>query len=267
MVMSSKWLLTQLRSITQQAESKCSIQSPLSRGGWIRKGNKMPSLRLSLVLGACTVVMCAIMLLQMKWYKIPLWKSTVSSVLLMAAGLSGAMLMYYVENGSFGGRSLFGSIFLTPIVFLPVAWILKIKYVELLDICAPNICMTLAVTKVQCMVDRCCIGRILYQNESYIYIRFPSQLVEMAVFLLLMVALLVMCKFKRFRGVVYPWFLVLYSIPRFVLSYMRELVAPFCLGLPAGAFWSVCALLLGAVWLIMIAQKKDKNRLLPKIES
>ncbi len=209
----------------------------------------MIPMRLAIMLLGCTVLMGLIMAVQMKWYSIPRWKSAILASVLIVTGLVGAMLLFYIENGEFGGRSLYGSIFLTPLVFLPASYLVKIKYTDVLDLCAPSICLTLSVIKVLCLVDGCCSGVVVYVNSQGENVQFPSAVVESIVFFSLMVVLLLLSKRLKYRGQIFPAFLVIYGIPRFGLSFLRLEHGAFALGLPAGAFWSVWAVLIGVVWL------------------
>ncbi len=211
----------------------------------------MLPINLLLLLSFCTLLMCGIMVLQMKWENLSKWKSIPMSVLLMCTGIAGAYLMFYVENGHFGGRSLYGSIFLTTIAFVPVSRLLRICYGSALDICAPNVCVTLGFTKLLCVFDGCCQGRIIFDN-----VRFPSQIVEMILFFGLATALLWLN--KRQKRNLYPLFLVVYGILRFGLSYLREFAEPFLIGLPTGAFWSVCSVIIGVAWLKILRCAQNK---------
>ena len=212
-----------------------------------------PELAVILLVGF--FLMSYVISVQMKWYGVARWKSVVVSLVLVFTGIYGSQLWFYVENGYFYGKSFYGVIFLAPLVYLPVAWILRTPYGQLMDFCAPAGCLTLALVKIRCLRSGCCEGFIMGVDESYRYIKFPSQIVEMTAFLIISGILFWMTTKEKYRTKIFPWFLVLYGGSRFVLNFFRAETAPFALGLTAGSFWSVWAVLIGLVWLRILRRK------------
>ena len=206
--------------------------------------------------------MCIPLSIQMKWYGIAVWKSIVISVFLILTGLIGARLWYYVENRSFLGRSFYGVIFIAPIVFYPVAKILRIPYGQTMDLCAPAGCLTLAMVKIRCLLDGCCNGMVLYMDENRRYVRFPSQIVEMMAFLFIMVILLVLGRKEKNQTKIFPWFMILYGFSRFFLNFFREELISYVWGLSAGSFWSLIALFIGSTWLCILSLRNRRNRVM-----
>ena len=215
-----------------------------------------PELMIVLVFGA--VLMCAPIAVQMKRYEQPAWKSVVISVILVIAGLVFSRVWYFVENGYFRGRSFYGVIFFAPLVYWPVAKILRMPYSQTIDCVAPAGCLTLALVKVQCLRDGCCAGMVLYQKENFDYVKFPSQIVEMAAFLIIAVTLFLLGRKPTNRGKVFPLFLILYGGSRFVLDFFRGSTVPYALGLSAGSFWSVLAVAAGVIWLAGLRKRYCK---------
>ena len=219
----------------------------------------MISLELLVVLFAGVILMCIPISIQMKWYAISPRKSIVISVALVLTGVFGSQLWYFIENLSFGGRSFYGAIAFAPIVFFPLSKFLRLTYCETMDFVAPAGCLTLALVKVQCLRDGCCIGKILYIDENQMYVRFPSQIVELVIFLILSIVLFVLSKKEKQRGTIYVWFLLLYGITRFILNWFRAESEPFALGLTAGCFWSLCSIVVAVSIFIFIKRKKLSN--------
>ena len=139
---------------------------------------------LFIVLIVCVMVMCAMMALQAKWYGIKIVKVIPIAIALVITGVIGSEIWFFIENGAWGGRSFYGAIVFSPVVFVAVALLLKINYSYSLDFVAPSGCLALAIIKIQCLKDNCCIGKVLYQDENFIFVRFPSQIVEMIAFLI-----------------------------------------------------------------------------------
>ena len=207
------------------------------------------------------VLMCLPMMWQLKRIGQPLWKGAILSAALVLTGYYGSVLWFFVENGAFGGRSFYGAVFFSPVVFFLLGKGLRIPYADAMDTVAPAGCMTLALVKLQCLRDNCCIGKMLYVDENYMVVRFPSQLVEMAAFGVIALILLAVASNRKSRGTVFCWFMILYGAARFVLDFFREIEAPFLFGLSPGSFWSACAFLIGLGGLIaeLFLRNKEKK--------
>lgn len=218
------------------------------------------STELLITLAFGVVLMTFFMALQMKAYKVTPWKSIIISASLVMLGYFGSSFWFFVENFSWGGRSFYGVVFLAPIAYLPISKLIKINYYYTLDFLAPSGCITLALVKIQCLKDRCCEGKIIGQDENYVFIRFPSQIVEMVAFLIIAVVLFVFACLPFFRGTVFQCFLILYGFSRFFLDFFRETQPTYFFGLSVGSFWSLCAFILGAVWLILILTTRRKQK-------
>ncbi len=188
----------------------------------------------------------------------PVWKVPILSVAVVVAGYFGARFWFYLENGEFGGRSLYGAVFLTPIALFPLAKLLRIPYADAMDTVAPAGCLTSALAKVLCLHSGCCIGKILYLDENNMHVRFPSQLVEMVAFCVIVLILLAISANRKNRGTVYCWAMILYGASRFVLDFFREIETPWLFGLSAGSFWSACAFLIGVVSLLAVLYLRKK---------
>lgn len=208
-----------------------------------------------LILCGGTVGMLMLMLLRRKIYpQIQLWKYPIISVLLTIAGVIGAMLMYRIESGEFGGTSLFGSIFFIPILLLPVLF-LRIPFGTLMDLCAPAECLMLVLMKLDCLLSGCCFGKYLPLLEF----QFPSQSIEMLTFFVIMLLLIQLEQKETNRGRIYGHYLIIYGVSRFILNWFRYGVKPFVWILPVGNFWSLVAISIGFVWLIVVSKGKRKN--------
>ena len=202
------------------------------------------------------VAMFVIMLVCGRHFGMPVWKIAVFAVILTAVGYLGAKCMAFIESGNWSGRSLFGSVFLAPLLMFPVAKIFKTPYGQLMDICAPAECIMLALLKVKCNIDGCCGGRTIdLGGSSFI---FPSQKVECGVFLIIMVILALMAFKDRYQGLVYPYYMVIYGVARFLLNLLRD-TTPWIGPLPAGNFWAIISVAIGLA-AIMIIKKRTKQK-------
>lgn len=203
----------------------------------------MGTQRILIILGG-TVAMMILMLLRRKSFpQVQIWKILIVSILLTISGVAGAMLMFFVESGHFGGTSFFGAILFVPVLMLPTL-LLRVPYGTIMDLCAPAECLMLAFMKVDCLMSDCCIGKYLPALDF----QFPSQIIEMLTTLVIMLILLRMEQKPQWRNSLYAHYLILYGTTRFILNWFRYGLKPFVWILPAGNFWSIIAIALGLLW-------------------
>lgn len=191
-------------------------------------------------------------------YQLVLWKSVVITVALTVAGTAGTFLMYFFENGRFGGLSFFGAVFVVPIVFCGIAPILRIPYGKIMDFCAVGECVMLALMKVHCMLGGCCVGRALFTTAAGTVVLFPSRTIEMITALLIFCVLLRWSTKGKKTGTLYCWYLLLYGSTRFVLNIGREAWVVKKMFMPYGNIWSLIAIVIGFIWLIVLQKRHDK---------
>ena len=219
----------------------------------------MPSMKLILVLAIGTVLMWIPMLILSSQCGIKKWKTVPAAILLTIAGTVGTYIWYYIENQGIG-RSFYGAIFMVPVFFVPVAKILRVPYGSLLDLCAPAECVMLSIMKIQCLIDGCCGGVVLFVNADNVPVCFPSQMVEMGNAVLVFALLMILAYRKQNRAMIYPWYAVIYGISRLVLNQFRANTSPFFLGMAPGTLWSLCAIILGGGALICCRRLKKQGK-------
>ena len=202
--------------------------------------------------GTLAMILCLIYLGRI--YNISAYKCALIAVLMTTIGYIGSVLMHFVESGEWNGRSLFGGIFLMPVLLYPAARVLNIKYGQLMDVCTPSGCIMLMLMKVKCSIDGCCFGRICYIGNHAII--FPSQKVEALAFLLIGIVLFILTVLRKHEGYIYSYFMTIYGISRFILNLFRE-TTPWVLGMAPGNFWSLVALIIGIGLIINMKRKKS----------
>lgn len=207
-----------------------------------------------------TVLMFSVMLICNRAYGFRVGKIAATALLLTFAGVLSVKLMYFIENGSFSGQSFFGAIFFVPLLFVPITLLLRLPYRSVLDLCAPSICIMLAIMKLECLRSGCCIGKFLYFNADGKGVRFPSRELELAAALIIMAVLIMFIRKGKLGGKIYPVFMIVYGIARFILNWFRE-TTPFIFGLPAGNFWSIISVIAGAIWLISLERSRQKKEI------
>lgn len=213
----------------------------------------MISLKLLIYLSIGTLAMLVPIIILGAWYKITLQKRVVLAVLLTIAGTIGTYILFFIENGWIGGTSFFGAIFFVPVLFLPVAKLIKVPHGVLMDICAPAECIMLVIMKLQCFVNGCCAGRIVhFENNEFV---FPSQIAELVNALLLFFVLMFIAYQRKQYGRIYQWYMIIYGFSRFILNILREEWIVTEMILPFGNIWSIVSILCGTVWLIIFDKK------------
>ena len=204
------------------------------------------------IIGLGAVAMFLSMLLRKKQFpQIAIWKMVLLTLWLTITGVLGTMILAYIELGEFGGTSFYGAVFLVPILILP-AMLMRITYKDILNLCAPAECAMLLVMRFDCLDKGCCFGRYLPALEF----QFPSQIAEMVVAIIVMITLIQMHRKDR-KVQLYPWYMILYGVCRFILQGFRYGgTDPWMLGLSQGHFWSLIAVAIGTVWLLLCRSRK-----------
>ena len=213
----------------------------------------MPTFAMFMVMGMFLMFLCMWAANSIS-YKYSLWKIALSAAVLTCIGLLGAHIMAWIESGNWSARSFYGAVFLAPVLMWPVSMILRINYLGLIDLCAPAECIMLALLKVKCRIDGCCYGRTFDTPTGGV--QFPSQIGECAAAIILMIVLVILLRRSKREGMIYPYYLILYGITRFILNMFRE-TTPWIGPLPAGHFWSLISVGIGIIALVVLKNKKE----------
>lgn len=204
-----------------------------------------------------TFVMTIVSVILKKDYNMCWWKSLVLPWALTVAGVLSVKLMFLAENGNFVGLSFFGAVFLIPVFVWPISLIFKIKYSDYLDITAPSVAAMLSVMKINCLVTGCCAGKVLANAGTSAEIRFPSQVAEMIVAVIIAVILIILIKQGLLIHSIFPFFMILYGSTRFVLNLFRETTELF-FGMGIGNMWSVLSVFIGVIWMLLRWKNREK---------
>ena len=189
-------------------------------------------------------------LLVNKQLQFPLWKIIVFTVAIVPIGMFCGKLMRLVEAGTWTGVSFYGAVLFAPFLMVIVGFLLKIRPEKTLMMCAPAGCVALVFMKIQCMITGCCYGKILRYLDNGRPVRFPSQMVEMVVGIILLIVIMRLVTSKKQQDFVYAWFLLLYGSSRFILNLFRD-TEPFIFGISGGCFWSIISVIIGGGFLLI----------------
>lgn len=180
-------------------------------------------------------------------------------------GLIGAKVGSLVAAGSFSGRRLYGLMIFDTVNLLVMSKLLKIEVGKFGDFIAPAIMATCASSKIDCLINNCCVGIIMY-NMDGIYVKFPSAFVEMTMWTIFVVLLLIIEKKGNVSGMMWPISMIWFGTARYLVDFLRgsnlEKI-PILFGMPGGRLWSLVALIIGIIFLYFTL--KNKLERLPKV--
>lgn len=183
-------------------------------------------------------------------YKVNKVLAGVIPVGFLLMSLMGAKLLYAVETMfsdtyggvSFAGLSLYGAIFIFPLVAFLIARFDKKRFALILDYCTPFELTLLICVRVGCFLSGCCGATTIWRDTTPVVL--PVQLFEV-LFDILIFELCI--KVKRSRGAdgrMYPMFMMVYGIVRFMLEFLRN-TPKEVLGFSNGQIFSVVSFIVG----------------------
>lgn len=168
------------------------------------------------------------------------------TLLLTAAGVIGAMLLYFLESGSFGGVSFFGSVYLIPLLMPLFGLLFRLKPGQTLDICGPCVAIMIGCMRVNCFLSGCCGGwEVCMGNLCF---SWPTQAIDSIADFAIMVWLLQLESNGQESGKLYPLFMVAYSAMRFLNEFLRDTPKDW-LYMSHGQWFAVAAVVIGFIWL------------------
>lgn len=176
---------------------------------------------LMILLLLATIVNFVWLYLNRKDLKMGLIFSIFYSIFLTITGVISVVLFSFAENGfdinSLGNISLFGAIFLMPIIDFYYALIKKIPIGRLFDLMAISLAETLFFARMNCLFSGCCYG-ILIGDTRF---RVPIREIELLFYFVFIIIFAVKVYNKKTNGFVYPIFLLTYGILRFITEFFR----------------------------------------------
>lgn len=132
---------------------------------------------------------------------------------------------------------------------------------EFLDLCAPGMLLGLAIGRIGCFMNGCCLGMettsplgMIFRDAGYLTPRYPTQIFELVLDIAIMFLLLWWEKRKQFSGEIVLGMLSFYSAARFIVEFYR-LSPPRIFGLSIAQYSSIIFFIVTALW-IYIARKK-----------
>ncbi|MBR3767842.1 MAG: prolipoprotein diacylglyceryl transferase [Clostridia bacterium] len=190
----------------------------------------------------------------------------------LITGIIGAVLMAQLQNFimsltglpySMSRLRIFGGLLFTPVfIYFPVKY-LGGDYKNITDIFTPGLYALLGCSKIGCAVYGCCYGiecavGVTTQFEDHTV--FPVQLLESILcFILCIAAYFVLMNKKHRKGTLYPLFIILYGIMRFLVEFLRCYPLEertYFFGMNFWQLFSIISIVVGIVWLILLKKKQ-----------
>lgn len=136
-------------------------------------------------------------------------------------GVLFVVLFAFAESGfdmnSFGNLSLYGGVFLMPVVYLGYALIRKVPIGRAFDIFTISLVETLFFARINCLVSGCCYG-ILMGETGF---RVPTREIELLFYFVFVIVFVAKIYNKKTNGSIYPIYLLSYGILRFITEFFR----------------------------------------------
>lgn len=163
----------------------------------------------------------------------------------------GAVLLPGGEG--FQGLIWYGAFLLALPVFI---WYVKRKEYPLwnmMDILAPFVALGYAIVRIGCFLEGCCYGNVTNSSLGVVFpavdhlTRYPTQLFSSVLNFILFAFLIWYYPRRKFDGQVFLFYLMGYSVYRFIIEYFRDNIifyGPFSMGQVATAILFVATLLL-----------------------
>ena len=150
--------------------------------------------------------------------------------------------LFAALEGTPGGMSLFGAVFLMPVAYYVGAGITRRPVAEVFDILTICMVFTVMCARVNCLIAGCCLGR---QISSHTGIRWPTRETELVFYIIFLIAAIPKVRQRKTKGTIYPIYMVAYGAFRAVNECFRQSAAfsgifhlshlwailTFCLGL------------------------------------
>ena len=195
-------------------------------------------------------------------------RAVLFAVTVLILGVLGCKLLFVLENIAWvlkngftlGGFSFYGAVLLIPLLMPLFGKALRLDARASLDSSAICIAAMLGTVRIGCYLNGCCGGRI-FSIGAYDF-SFPTQLMECVCDFLILFYLLKKEKDGDAGGTLYPRFLLLYGIARFLIEFLRNTDKDW-LYLSHAQWFSIAAVLIGAAFALR-RRRKEKTASAPQ---
>ncbi|MDO4543797.1 MAG: prolipoprotein diacylglyceryl transferase [Clostridia bacterium] len=145
----------------------------------------------------------------------------------------------------------------------------KKGFLEFTDLFAPCFCLAHAGGRFGCYFSGCCYGMecvspisVNYPVGGVFSMRLPTQLMEAGFLILLSAALIVVLKHSKRRGTVTAWYLIAYSVWRFVIEFFRGDEARGAVGALSTSQFISFFILAAGISVLLLSRTQKQTRLM-----
>ncbi len=149
--------------------------------------------------------------------------------IILLAGFFGARLFYVFQNWPVykddpvrifwiqeGGLVWYGGFIVATTAALSYTRRKRLSALLMADFFAPTVALAHAIGRLGCFFNGCCFGKA---TASF---RHPTQIYEALILFFLSIFLFYLSKRKKWQGEVFICYLILYSLARFLLEFLRD---------------------------------------------
>ncbi len=220
-----------------------------------------------LMLAVGTVGMFVCLLQRRKRFSLTVMQSILFTLVLTVVGIAGTKVLHILENLeytlknglSLGGFSFFGAVFLIPLVMPLAGKLFRLSPSQTMDISGPCVAIMIGCMRVGCFFQGCCggwsacLGNVCFQ--------WPTQAIESICDFIILTLLLRREGRDIKNACLYPWFMISYSVVRFLVEFLRDTPKDWLL-LSRGQWYSMVAMIVGITWIFIIKRKGKSNALI-----
>ncbi len=201
---------------------------------------------------------------QRKRYDIGKTKAIIIPLVFLLVSFLGGKLLYVLENLSsvtqngirLSGMSLFGAIFMVPLVITIVSGFKKEKIAQMLDYCTPFGIILLSCVRIGCFINGCCGATTIWNDINPIIL--PVQLIEVTFDLMILELCSYIENFNFKSGLMYPTFMISYGFCRFILEFLRKTPKEI-LFFSNGQLFAIACVILGMIFLKIFSKNNKKG--------
>lgn len=175
-------------------------------------------------------------------------------LILTVIGILGAKALFILENLedtaengiSLAGVSFYGSVYLLPLLMPLMGKLFQLRSDQTMDICGPCVAVMIGCMRIGCFLSGCCGGSEVYLGD--ICFQWPTQAFESIGDFAILLLLLHWEERGKYRQLLYPIFMLLYSALRFLIEFLRDTPKEW-LQLSHGHWFALAAICWSAIWI------------------
>ena len=155
-----------------------------------------------------------------------------------------------------GNMSIYGAVFILPLVYYLGARVSKRDMREVFDIFTICVLATLICARFNCILSGCCLGKCISGSDT---LTWPTRELEIVFYVILILFLKNKVYKGKTKGTAYPIYMVSYGTFRFIIEWFREGEAIIFGMLHRAHLWSILSIVIGSVLLYRMISKKVKS--------